>query len=570
MIVLGIHDGHDAGVALLRDGKLLVCSAEERRRNVKNWAGVPTESLRAVFQFTSVSPKDVDLVALSGLIRNVTPTREYRPATTVLFSLAWLGRTQMATRFGRWLLAKVRKRRALLTALAELGMGDKPVVPFDHHLCHAATAYYHRPWSDSATILTLDGAGDGLCATVGVGQGDQMRVLAQTPKFHSVAAWMYSAITAHLGLRPYEHEYKVMGMAPYGQAERCADIFRRAFSVEGLYFHNRTGRLGGAMQTYFQKRLQQQRFDNIAAGCQRVFEELVVQWAKNAVATTGIGRVCAAGGAFLNVKANKLIRELPEIEKLYVYPASDDGGTALGAALLGHHYLCRQRGVTVPLDLPRHMYLGLDFKEQQCLEAASKSGLPFRRLADPARETGDLVAAGKIVGRFDGREELGPRALGNRSILADARDLRVIRKLNFAIKQRDFWMPFAASVLAEDADRYIKNLSPWPFWMIEAFDTTPEGAERLAAGTHPYDLTIRPQVVNDLNPSFCEVLRAFKARTGVGGLLNTSFNLHGYPIVGSPELAIDTLKKSDLDALVLGPLLIEKPPGFVREDAPER
>jgi carbamoyltransferase len=216
------------------------------------------------------------------------------------------------------------------------------------------------------------------------------------------------------------------------------------------------------------------------------------------------------------------------------------------------------------------MYLGLEFTEQQCLEAASKSGLPFRRLTDPARETGDMVAAGKIVGRFDGREELGPRALGNRSILADARDLRVIRKLNFAIKQRDFWMPFAASVLAEDADRYIKNLSPWPFWMIEAFDTTPEGAERLAAGTHPYDLTIRPQVVNDLNPSYREVLRAFKARTGVGGMLNTSFNLHGYPIVGSPELAIDTLKKSDLDVLVLGPLLIEKPPGFVREDAPER
>lgn len=570
MIVLGIHDGHDAGVALLRDGKLLLCSSEERRRNVKNWAGVPTESLRAVFERTGVAPRDVDLVAVSGLIRNMTPSRDYKPTTTVLFSLAWLGRTQTATRMGRWLLAKVRKRRELLAALADLGMGDKPVMPFDHHLCHAATAYFHRPWSESATILTMDGAGDGLCATVGMGEGDGMRVLAQTPKFHSVAAWMYSAVTAHLGLRPYEHEYKVMGMAPYGQAERCADVFRRAFTVEGLHFRNHTGRLGGAMQGYFQKKLRQQRFDNVAAGCQLVFEELVVQWAKNAVAATGVPRVCAAGGAFLNVKANKLIRELPEVEKLYVYPASDDGGTPLGAALLGHQHLCQQRGRSVSLDLPRDMYLGLDFTDQQCLDAAAKSGLPHRRLPDPAKETGELVAAGKIVGRFHGREELGPRALGNRSILADARDLRVIRKLNFAIKQRDFWMPFAASVLAEDAKRYIKNLSPWPFWMIEAFDTTPAGAENLVAGTHPFDLTIRPQLVNELNPSYRDVLRAFKAKTGVGGLLNTSFNLHGYPIVGTPELAIDTLKKSDLDAVVLGPVLVEKPAGFVREDAPER
>jgi carbamoyltransferase len=169
-----------------------------------------------------------------------------------------------------------------------------------------------------------------------------------------------------------------------------------------------------------------------------------------------------------------------------------------------------------------------------------------------------MLAEGKIIARFDGQEELGPRALGNRTIMADPRDLRSIRKLNFAIKQRDFWMPFAASVLEEDKHTYIVNPTEWAFYMIEAFDTTPEGADKLVAGTHPYDRTIRPQVVNELNPDYRDIIRAFKARTGVGGILNTSFNLHGYPIVGTPEVAIETLVKSELDALALGPFLVTK------------
>ncbi len=440
-------------------------------------------------------------------------------------------------------------------------MADKPILPLDHHQCHAATAYFHRPWDGPATVLTLDGAGDGICATVGAGRGADLTVHAMTPKFHSPAAWLYSAVTAHLGLKPYEHEYKVMGMAPYGQADYCIDVMRQAFAVEGLKFRNKTGRIGEAIQRWFHNKLYKQRFDDVSAACQLMFEELMVRWVRNAVQATGLRKVTAAGGAFLNVKANKRIREMPEVEALYVYPASDDGGAAVGAAVLGHLHLCGQKGAKPLLDLPRSMYLGLEYTEAEMESAAEASGLPYRRMANPADEVGGMLADGQIVARFSGREEVGPRALGNRSILADPRDLRFIRRLNFAIKQRDFWMPFAASVLEEDAAKYIKDLTGWAFHMIQAFDTTPEGAARLPAGTHPFDRTIRPQVVNDLNPTYREVIRAFKARTGVGGVLNTSFNLHGSPIVGDPETAVDTLKKSDLDALALGPFLVTKADG---------
>jgi carbamoyltransferase len=393
---------------------------------------------------------------------------------------------------------------------------------------------------------------------VNLAQGTDIRVLAQTPKYHSPAAGLYSAITAHLGLKPYEHEYKVMGMAPYGQAQYSIDAIRGAFTVNGLKFLNNTGRFAAGIAKYFHKKLFQHRFDNICAATQMAFEEIMVEWVRNAVAATGVRTVTAAGGAFLNVKANKLIREMPEVESLYVYPASDDGGTPVGAAVLGYLDLCRERNAEPRLNLPRSMYQGLEFTEVEMEAAAKASGLPYRRMAEPADEIGGMLAEGKIVARFDGQEELGPRALGNRSILADPRDLRFIRKLNFAIKQRDFWMPFAASVLEEDKDRYIKSPTTWAYYMIEAFDTTTEGADKLVAGTHPFDRTIRPQLVNDLNPGYRDVIRAFKRQTGVGGVLNTSFNLHGSPIVGTPEMAINTLNKSELDALALGPFLVLK------------
>lgn len=563
MIVLGINDGHDAGACLIRDGKLALYSAEERRRNIKNYAGVPSESISQLFKRTGIAPKDVDLIALSSKIRTTVPTRGHKPAYTVLNALSFFAQSEWATNAGRWLLSKVRKRKELLSCLAEYGIAEKPLLPCDHHETHAATAYYHRPWDGPATVLTMDGAGDGLAATVSHGTAFEMKRISATPKYHSLAAGLYSAITAYLGLRPYEHEYKVMGMAPYGQAEYCIDKLRGAFELDGLTFRNRTGRTGTgtAIRHYYHKLLEGQRFDNVSAACQQLFEEMVVQWAKNAMKATGVNRIVAAGGAFLNVKANKLIRENTECEGLYVYPCSDDGGTSLGAAILGYIHLCKERRVEPKLEMPKDMYLGFDHTEADMEVAAKASGFAYHRMTNPADEIGGLLADGQIIARFDGREEAGPRALGNRSIMADPRDLRYIRKLNFAIKQRDFWMPFAASILEEDAAKYLQRPTAWAYYMVEAFDSTPEGAEVLVGGSHPFDRTIRPQLVNEMNPGYRDIIRAFKKRTGVGGILNTSFNLHGSPVVGTPEIALDTFKRSELDAVALGPFLVEKRAG---------
>jgi carbamoyltransferase len=566
MVVLGIHDGHDASACLLRDGQVVLASAEERRTNLKNFAGVPRASIGELFPRSGISPREVDLVAIGCRIQTTSPTREAKRIYSLIHLAGSLGRRQWSTTLGQRILGRLRRRQDLYGFLKSLGIAAD-CIAVGHHDSHAACAYYNRPWTADALVLTLDGAGDGLCATVWKGSGQDMTLIARTPKFHSVAAELYSNITAHLGLRPYEHEYKVMGMAPYGQPEYCIVKLRDLFRVEGLEFRNCVGRSHGRMRDLLHARLRGQRFDNIAAACQKVFEELVVQWARNAVAATGLRNLACCGGAFLNVKANKLIRELPEVDNLYVYPASDDGGTSVGAAILGYLQLSKLRGVEARVHPRKDMYLGLRYSDEECLAAIEgNSKVKYRRMRDAAEEIAALLASQRIVARFAEAEEWGPRALGNRSILADPRDMGIIRKLNFAIKHRDFWMPFAASILEEDAAKYMSGYHPdanghscaAPFYMTEAYDTNQPCGEEIVAGTHPFDKTVRPQVVDAMNPAYRDIIRAFRRLTGVGAVLNTSFNLHGFPIVGTPQLAVETLLNSELDALALGPYLVWK------------
>ncbi len=523
MLVLGIHDGHNASACVVRDGVVLAALAEERLTNVKNQSGVPRLAIQKVLEISGVDPEDIDVVAVSSLLRAGDPLAPrawpLRVLERIPFGVPYVG-----------IMKHFRRTDLEITAPRQF---------VEHHAAHAALAYYQRPWTEKTLILTLDGAGDGLSATVSIGQGQSIRRIAQTSYYDSLSNNLYSEVTGYLGMKRWEHEYKLMGLAPYGKPEILLGQLQKLFALEGLRFVNRTGRYARGQQPLLSKLFAGQRFDNIAAAAQKHFENLVTAWVRNAIKATGIKRIVCSGGSFLNVKTNQLIRQMPEVDEVFFHPVCDDVGTSVGAALA----VCQKH---VPLD---NLYWGIQYPDVK-IKSAIRPG-------NMAKTVAKLLAQGKIVARFAGRDEFGPRALGNRSILADPRSCEVIRKINFAIKMRDFWMPFAPAILEEDAPKYLKNYRPTPF-MIESFATTGK-AKEIIAGLHPFDLSCRPQTINrQQNPQFYDIIREFKKLTGVGAVLNTSFNLHGFPIVGTPEAAITTFLNSGLDALAIGRYLVLK------------
>lgn len=562
MIVLGIHDGHTAGAVLLKDGELVAAICEERLNNIKNFYGPPILSVRTVYEIAGISPAETDAIAIGCFVRVGPPYADQNWLAKVQVALAPYLHTHA---FARWyvrLLHRFRQTGEMQGLFREMGMRKAPVVFVDHHQSHAAGAYYQRPWKDEAVVLTLDGSGDGLSATVSVGKGNRITRIAETSFYDSISNNLYSEITGYLGMKRWEHEYKVMGLAPYGKDDGLVDTLRRVIRIhpeKPLEFQNTYGAYLYTVTTKLSRILTGRRFDNIAWATQEYFEELVVSWVKNSIAHTGISNIVCSGGSFLNVKANKRIRELPQVRKVFFYPACDDGGTPAGAALELYNRLCRSKKHSPRLLPLRDLYLGQQFDSQKIQSDISKTR--WKKHAKKittgmANNIAELLSEGKIIARFSGRDEWGPRALGNRSILADPRNLSIIHRLNFAVKHRDFWMPFAASILHDKAKEYFKDYRFAPY-MIEAFDTK-KTAEGFAAGLHPVDRTCRVQSVNGWNPGYRDIIREFHRLTGVPAILNTSFNLHGYPIVGTPDVALATFEQSGIDALVLEDWLIEK------------
>ncbi len=561
VVTLGINDGHNAGAALVRNGQVVAAIQEERLVNEKNYSGVPRAAIREVFQIAQIHPDAVNAIAVVSLNRVYAPIKElpwkvrfFEWISPFVASHAW-------SRFYVRLLGKRRRLGELHEVFQELGLERKELLFVEHHTAHAATAYYPRPWEGRTLVLTADGAGDGVSSTVAVGEGFATERIAASTYYDSVGNSFYSEITAYLGMKRWEHEYKVMGLAPYGRAEHCLEAMRSVIRVNPkrpLEFQNVSGKCGTRIQKVLRRNLSGQRFDNVAAACQLHFEELLLQWTRNAIAATGLHKLACAGGLFLNVKANKRLRELPEVEDIFFYPACDDGGTPVGAALEAYYRFCERDGINALRQPLGPIYYGATYSEDEIKEALTRRGYAgrFERIADIDGELGEMVAKGKIVARFAGADEWGPRALGNRTIVADPRNLKVVKRLNAAIKQRDFWMPFAPSILEERMNDYLVNARPARY-MIEAFDTH-GGAGDLAAALHPQDNTARPQTVNSWGAGYRRVLEAFQTATGVGGVLNTSFNLHGYPIVGTPKVALETFENSELDALALGGYLVRK------------
>jgi len=568
MLICGINSSHTASAALLRDGRLLGALQEERPTREKNRRGFPEQAIDRLLKSQGLSWQDVDAYVFGGYgsyadtnsrtNESANRIRGYKQAATLSGQVKrLLQKTPVRRMVHRW-----RRERQIERLLAH-DVDRQKIFTIEHHRCHAATAHFGRGIDEEALVITVDGAGDSLCATVSLPRpGGRLERIASINEEHSIGN-LWEVITALMGMVPMEHEYKLMGMAPYAsgdRVEKAKQLFSSAFELSDGTWRRAPGVPNPTYSyEFWRKRLEFTRFDYICAGLQNFTEEFLTEWVRSWLKKTGRRKLRLSGGVFMNVKLNKTIGELPEVDDLYVFPSCGDETNALGAAWA---YLS-DLGMADSIEPLESLYLGPEPMQEDYQKAAQQAqefGWLVSTPADLPSAIADLLSQGEVVARTHGREEFGARALGNRSILADPTQPDVVRIVNNAIKCRDFWMPFAPSVMSECAERYIHNPKGFTApYMILAFDSrnTPE----VKAACHPEDGTIRPQVVTKAhNPAYHRIIECFHEKTGRGALMNTSFNIHGEPIVSSPADAIDVMKRSGLRHLALGPFLISKPP----------
>ena len=572
MKILGIHDGHTATACYLQDGVIKTAISEERLTRVKGQGGFPQKAVRHILDSERLNIDDIDHVALVGRIRPLHSTEEYKSGRQNYFPKIiklYPGDPRKIIKFA---VNRGTRRRlqdpVLCDRFAACGVPLEKVRLIEHHQSHAATAYYfssfhqqHKP----ALIITLDGSGDGLAGTVSsVNEQGRWTRLHNVSTFDSLGM-VYSRVTQYLAMKPWEHEFKLMGMAPYASPEHAEKVFAILHSyltstADGLSFNNLQKLWGNSFRDSLDAAFKGHRFDAVAAGVQLLHERLLIPFVVNWVRKTGIKNVAVAGGCFMNIKANKLLMEQEELADLFVMPSCGDESCAIGAALWQYSQEATPERVVIP---PlQNLYWGQEFTDLAIEEELKKfkGRITWKRSDDIERESAALLADHKIIGRLSGRMEWGSRALGNRSILANASRLQTIRRLNAAIKMRDFWMPFAPSIRWErrlDYAKIPKDIDA--FHMVMGFDSTPLAQEHLIAALHPYDFSMRPQFVKkEHNPSYYDLLTAYEQMTGMGGLLNTSFNLHGWPIVCAPKEAIETLIGSGLDYITINDYIIKR------------
>lgn len=566
--ILGIHDGHNCGATLTCDGRVVASVCEERLTRVKNEIGYPEKAIADVLAIGGVDAPDLHEVTYASLFMH---SRDRLADVGPWYSVGMREQKLNESEAGdyRKMIFERRKRERIDQVTRHLGVPDSEVSFVEHHLAHLTAAYYTAPPRDESQPvlgLTCDGAGDGLCATVTLCRGNDFDRIAATDR-HASLGKIYSRATFLMGMTPWEHEYKLMGMAPYADPERSARAAEPlqkllALSDDGLRFVQAGELSTNFCYEYLRDQFERVRFDTIAGAVQHFTETMLVDWVRACVRHTGISDVVCGGGVFMNVKANMLIADLPEVTSLYVMPSGGDESLSIGAALYRYHQLVqdadRAEGAL------RDLYLGGAFNANDEVAAIDRvrGDVPISvaQPNDMNLAIAKLLADGEIVACCRGRMEWGARALGNRSIVASANNYSRVDEINRMIKMRDFWMPFAPSIREEAATRYFddpKRLNPW--FMTFAFPTKDESRADLSAGSHPRDHTIRPQVVtSEANPDYHAMISHFEAQTGRGGVLNTSFNLHGYPIVYSPDQALDVFARSGLQHVAFDHHIVSK------------
>ncbi len=572
MRVLGLSNMRDAAAVLVEDGRVVAAAEEERFVRVKHVSAVPLHAIRFCLQEGRVRLSEVDAV--------VVPWKYWelgRRAALALMAmlrspqLCWVKGQRAAERLAQeW--KELLLLRRYLTRAVDGTVCPQPIF-LDHHLCHAASSMFASPY-ERAAVLVVDGASESHSTLLGTADRRQIDVLARTPLPHSLGQY-YAAMTSYLGFVPDQDEYIVMGLAAYG--EPCyAEVIRRhllrvepdgqfALNTRVLDFHlARVGRFSRALTDLLgtNRRAQDdlaQRHRDIAASVQLVLEEVLLHLARFLRNTTRAEHLCLAGGVAYNCVANSRLWREAGFRDLFIPPAAGDSGAAMGAALW---HSVRQGWMKEPAVMTA-AYYGPQYSDREYTDALHQAGLTGYRLSDEAlcEKVASELSCGRLVFWFQGRMEWGPRALGNRSLLADPRreDIRAV--INAKVKQRELFRPFAPAVLEEQADHYFDLPAPSPFMTITA-QVQPRAKGLIPAVVH-VDGSARVQTVDqDSNPLFRRLLEAFARRTGVPVLLNTSFNVQE-PIVCSPHEAIRCFLRTEVEWLVLGNELVPRPSSHV-------
>ncbi len=581
---------HDSAACLIVDGEIKSAVQEERFTRVRHDAAFPTNAVNYCIKSSGLRPEQIDHVVFYD-----KPFLKFDRILETYLAFAPRGFRSFSRSLPVWLKEKLFQKQVIANALEPIfgDLGDRLLFS-EHHLSHAASAFFPSPFKDAA-VLTMDGVGEWVTTSTSIGRGNTLETLNEIHFPHSLGL-LYSAFTYYTGFKVNSGEYKVMGLAPYG-IPKYADIIRDnlinisddgSFSLNMQYFNYCTGltmtnskfaELFGAPARGFDDELTQREMD-LAASVQKIVEEVMLKISRNIRKETGERNLCLAGGVALNCVANGVLHRENIFDKIWIQPAAGDSGGAVGAALAVYHMgLGCERVLKPNADAMSGSFLGPEYSHHEIVSRLQATGAIFKELSDKevATTTASALAAGKSVGWHQGRMEFGPRALGSRSILADPRSPTVQRRLNLQVKKRESFRPFAPSVLREDVAEWFDLATDSPYMLLVASvaqdklnqittaDSEKTGIARLEvqrsvipAVTHVDNSARVHTVAQAVNPRYHALLSEFKSQTGCPVLVNTSFNVRGEPIVETPEDAFRCFMRTDIEVLVVGNCYLEK------------
>lgn len=591
---------HDSAAALVVGGKVIAAAQEERFTRKKHTPDFPTHAVKYCLEESGLTLDELDAIVFYD-----KPLLKFERLLETYYAFAPSGLRSFLKAIPVWVNEKMFLKKLIFEGLKEVESYNKKEVKLlfpEHHLSHAASAFFPSNFS-MAAILTIDGVGEWCTASIGLGDGQNIEIKKELHFPHSVGL-LYSAFTYFLGFTVNSGEYKLMGLAPYGNPEaeetaRFVSLIKEhlvdikadgSIWLDQDYFNYATGlrmvkdtkweKLFGFPRREDENDLQQHHC-NLAMAIQMVTEEIVILMAKEAKKITGADYICMAGGVALNCVANgKLLRE-GIFKEIYVQPAAGDAGGALGAALAASYiYFNEKREITADYDQMQGSYLGPDFSDKEIVSTIKRTkgvAKKYDDFSDLTDYVSQKIADGNVVGWFQGRMEFGPRALGNRSILGDARNPEMQKKLNLKIKYREGFRPFAPSVLAEDCQEFFEQETDSPYMLIVSpvaeshrkplpknyndlplWDRLYTERSDVQSITH-LDFSARIQTVHkETNSRYYDLISAFKAKTGFGLVVNTSFNVRGEPVVCTPFDAYRCFMSTEMDYLVIGDYVFEK------------